>query len=162
MRKHGTYYRYALNIFKHHSMKTSDQQVFNSKNNHETHICLPTWYGWSGIIKEIELTRCSDNQKSMDSTLRTETHLMNFTIRHCRAAEELLKIYKIIQTMYVTFFNTIFVSSHRYVPREPRRTQVIPGSMNMGYISDTAKNRTHNLFRTKCKPIPLGRSDGQD
>ena len=83
--------------------------------------CLPTWYGWSGIIKEIELTRCSDNQKSMDSTLRTETHLMNFTIRHCRAAEELLKINKIIQTMYVTFFNTIFVS--RYVPREPQRDQ---------------------------------------
>ena len=61
--------------------------------------------------------------KSMDFTLRTETHLMNFTIRHCRAAEELLEIYKIIQTMYVTFFNTIFVSSHRYVPREPRRNQ---------------------------------------
>ena len=52
--------------------------------------------------------------------------------------------------------------SHRYVPREPEETQVIPGSMNMGYMSDTAKNRTHNLFRTKCKPIPLGRSDGQN
>jgi len=98
-----TYYHYAFNIFKHHSMKTSDQQVFNSKNNHETHIYLPTWNGWSGMIKKIELTRCSDNQNSMDSTPRMETHLMNFTIRHCRAAEELLKIFKIIQTMYVTF-----------------------------------------------------------
>ena len=47
LEKRSTYYRYALNIFKHHSTKTSDQQVFNSKNNHETHICLPTWYGWS-------------------------------------------------------------------------------------------------------------------
>ena len=32
--------------------------------------------------------------------------------------------------------------------------------MNMGYISDTARNRTHNLFRPKREPIPLGHSDG--
>ena len=31
--------------------------------------------------------------------------------------------------------------------------------MNMGYISDTARNRTHNLFRPKREPIPLGHSD---
>ena len=43
------------------------------------------------------------------------------------------------------FFNTIFVSSHMY-PENPEGTQVIVGSMNMGYISDTARNRTHNLF----------------
>ena len=43
------------------------------------------------------------------------------------------------------FFNTIFVSSHMY-PEKPEGTQIIRGSMNMGYISDTAKNRTHNLF----------------
>ena len=34
------------------------------------------------------------------------------------------------------------------------------GSMNMGYVSDTARIRTHNLFRPKCVPIPLGHSDG--
>ena len=39
-------------------------------------------------------------------------------------------------------------------------TQVIVGSMNMRYISDTARNRTHNLFRHKREPIPLGHSDG--
>ena len=32
--------------------------------------------------------------------------------------------------------------------------------MNTGYISDTAMNRTHNLFRPKREPIPLGHSDG--
>ena len=53
------------------------------------------------------------------------------------------------------FFNTIFVSSHMY-PENPRRDQVIVGSMNMGYISDTVRNRTHNLFRPKREPIPLG------
>ena len=43
-----------------------------------------------------------------------------------------------------------------YVPREPRRDwRVIVGSMNMGYISDTARDRTHNLFRLKREPIPL-------
>ena len=57
------------------------------------------------------------------------------------------------------FFNTIFVSSHMY-PENPEGTQVIVGSMNMGYISDTARNQTHNLCRPKCEPIPLGHSDG--
>ena len=57
------------------------------------------------------------------------------------------------------FFNTIFVSSHIY-PENPERTQVIVGSINMGYISDTASNRTHNLFRPNREPISLGQSDG--
>ena len=30
----------------------------------------------------------------------------------------------------------------------------------MGYISDAARNRTHNLFRLKREPIPLYHSDG--
>ena len=58
-----------------------------------------------------------------------------------------------------SFFNTIFVSSHMY-PENPEGTQVIVGSMNMGYISDTARNRTHNLFHPKRELIPLGHSDG--
>ena len=60
---------------------------------------------------------------------------------------------------HVFFLNTIFVSIHMY-PENPERTQVIVGSMNMVYISDTARNRTHNLFRPKWEPIPLGHSDG--
>ena len=56
------------------------------------------------------------------------------------------------------FLNTIFVSSHMY-PENLEGTQVIVGSVNMGYISDTARNRTHNLFRPKREPIPLGHSD---
>ena len=32
-------------------------------------------------------------------------------------------------------------------PENPKGTQVIVGSMNIGYISDTARNRTYNLFR---------------
>ena len=47
-----------------------------------------------------------------------------------------------------------------YVPRKPKGTQVNVGSMNMGYIFDTARNRTHNLFRPKREPIPLGHCDG--
>ena len=46
-------------------------------------------------------------------------------------------------------------------PENPEGTQVIVGSMNMGYISDTARNRTHNLFHPRRVPIPLGHSDGQ-
>ena len=46
-------------------------------------------------------------------------------------------------------------------PENPEGTQVIVGSMNMGYISDTARNRTHNLFRPKREPKPLGHSDGR-
>ena len=57
------------------------------------------------------------------------------------------------------FFNTIFVSCHMY-PENPEGTQVIVGSMNIWYIFDTDRNRTHNLFRPKREPIPLGHSDG--
>ena len=46
-------------------------------------------------------------------------------------------------------------------PENPGRTQAIVGSMYMGYISDTARNRTLNLFRPKREPIPLGHSEGQ-
>ena len=45
-------------------------------------------------------------------------------------------------------------------PENPEGTQVIAGSVNMGYISDTARNRAHNLFRPKREPIPLGHGDG--
>ena len=44
-------------------------------------------------------------------------------------------------------------------PGNTKGTQVILGSMNMGYISETARNRTHNLFCPKWKLIPLGHSD---
>ena len=59
----------------------------------------------------------------------------------------------------IFFSNTIFVSSHMY-PENPEGTQVIVGSMNMGYISNTTRNRTHNPFRPKREPIPLCHSDG--
>ena len=62
-------------------------------------------------------------------------------------------------SLVIAFLNTIFVSSHMY-PENPEGTQVIVGSMNMGYISDTARNRTHNLFRPKRESLPLGHSDG--
>ena len=58
-----------------------------------------------------------------------------------------------------SFFNTIFVPSHMY-PENPEGTQIIVGSMNMGYISDIARNRIHSLFRLKKEPIPLGHSGG--
>ena len=61
--------------------------------------------------------------------------------------------------LFIHFLTQFFVSSHMY-PENPEGTQVIVGSMNMGYyISDTARNRTHNLFRPKREPIPLGHSD---
>ena len=58
-------------------------------------------------------------------------------------------------------FNTIFVSIHICT----QRTQLIVGSMNIWNmidipISDTARNRTHNLFRSKYAPIPRRDSDG--
>ena len=47
---------------------------------------------------------------------------------------------EILDRVVFLFFYTIFVSSHMY-PENPEGTQVIVGSMNMGYISDTARNR---------------------
>ena len=49
-----------------------------------------------------------------------------------------------------------------YVPREPRNDRndemtemmkVIVGLLKMGFISDTVRNRTHNLFRPMREPI---------
>ena len=66
-------------------------------------------------------------------------------------------VYNVALPQVFFFFNTIFVSSHMYSDN-PEGTQVIVGSMNMGCISDTARNRTHNLFRPKREPMPLGHS----
>ena len=57
------------------------------------------------------------------------------------------------------FLNTIFVSSHMY-PENPEGTRVIVGSMNMEYVSDTVKTRSHNLHVPKCAPILRGHRDG--
>ena len=53
------------------------------------------------------------------------------------------------------FFNTIFV----LYSENPKGTQVIVVFMNKGYVSDTARTQTRNLFRSKCVPIPLGHGD---
>jgi hypothetical protein len=45
-------------------------------------------------------------------------------------------------------------------PENLEGTREIVGSMNMGYVSDTVRNRTHNLFHSKCASIPLGHCDG--
>ena len=61
----------------------------------------------------------------------------------------------------VNYLNVIpvYFFKHNMYPEKPEGTQVIIGSINMGYISVTAKNRTQNMFRPKCGPIPLGHSD---
>ena len=69
-----------------------------------------------------------------------------------------------ILTSLSIFFYTIFVLSHIYSEnpegrRDPSNHRLY--EHGIGYISDTARNRTHNLFcSTKCTPIPLGNSDG--
>ena len=76
----------------------------------------------------------------------------------------LIWLFKVTNGFHLTFFlflNTIFVISHIY-PENHKGNQVIVGSMNMGYISDTARNRTHNLFRPKWELADTTRpqSDG--
>ena len=49
-------------------------------------------------------------------------------------------------------FSTPFLCQAILYPENPEGTQAIVGSMNnlnMEYISDTVRNRTHNLFRPK-------------
>ena len=62
----------------------------------------------------------------------------------------------------IIFLNTIFVSSHMY-PENPEGTQVVVGSMNMGYIyiyPTLPGIELTTCFRPKREPIPLGHSDG--
>ena len=65
------------------------------------------------------------------------------------------------------FVNTIFVSSHMY-PENPDGTQVIVGSMNMGYISDTIAGSFEILILSElrkkkpetdtiCRSVPKAR-----
>ena len=64
-------------------------------------------------------------------------------------------------TLQAWFLPTKFLCPVKIMyPENPEGAQVILDSMNMGYISDTARNRIHNLFRPKREPIPLGHSDG--
>ena len=79
--------------------------------------------------------------------------------RPCKQSSQLQLSIRFTPSRCLDVFNTIFVSSHMY-PENPEGTRVIAGSMKKGYVSDTARNRTHNLFRPKCAPIPLGHSDG--
>ena len=67
----------------------------------------------------------------------------------------------ILESTAIIFFLTQFLCQAILYPENPKGTQVIVGSMNMGYISDTARNRTHNLFRPKWEPIPVGHSAEQ-
>ena len=80
---------------------------------------------------------------------------------HCIALPHIVLILFAFHHVVVAsiFFLTQFLCQAICTQRT-RRTQVIVGSMNMGYISDTARNRTHNLFRPKRELIPLGHSDG--
>ena len=116
------------------------------------------------------------------------THVIKVCAHVIKVCAHVIKVCDHVIFLY--FFNTIFVSSCMF-PENPEGTQVIVGSMNMGYdiiiiiiiidlispllqmskgntiyrfirnISDTARNPTHNLFRPKCAPIPLGHSDGK-
>ena len=98
----------------------------------------------------------NDVYRSMDETKLTILVALDISAAF-DTLEHAILIRRLDRTLSI--FNTIFVSSHMY-PENPEETQVIVSSMNIGYISDTARNRTHNLFRPKRESIPLGHSDG--
>ena len=59
------------------------------------------------------------------------------------------------------FFMTQFLYQAICTQRtNSKGTRVIVGSMNMGYVSDTARTQTYNLFGLKRVQIPLGQSNG--
>ena len=72
---------------------------------------------------------------------------------------ERLRLVEVINFAWATYWR-MCKSCVTYLLTYPEGTQVIVGSVNIGYISDTARNRTHNLFRPKREPIPLGHSHG--
>ena len=77
----------------------------------------------------------------------------NFQIKDRKKLTNNTKIHREIIIIFI-FLNTIFVSSQIY-PENPEGTQVIVGSMNMEYISDTAiiliiRNKIQNYFDHCC------------
>ena len=62
---------------------------------------------------------------------------------------------------HMNHFFTQFLCQAICTQRTPKRPKyIIVGSINVGYISDTARNRTHNLYCPKREPMPLCHSDG--
>ena len=45
-----------------------------------------------------------------------------------------------------------------YVPRSDPSNRRLYEHLHDIYVSDTARNQTHNLFRPSVQPIPLGHS----
>ena len=66
-------------------------------------------------------------------------------------------VYRLKNEASKFFFSTQFLYQAICTQRTLR---VIVGSTNMGYVSDTARTRTRNLFHPMCTPIPLSHSDG--
>ena len=73
----------------------------------------------------------------------------------CSTARLGLTLCEILCLPLTLLFNTIFV------PREPRRDLGIRRFYEhvIWWISNSVRNRAHNLFRPKCAPIPLSDSD---
>ena len=109
------------------------------------------------IIVQKSLELLLNDSSVNDRSVRWTGRVFHIDVAERTAGED--SLCNVHMQRFLEFFNTIFVSSHMY-PENPEGTQVIVGSMNMGYISDTARNRTHNLFRPKRESIPLGHSDG--
>ena len=65
--------------------------------------------------------------------------------------------YKLHLSPTINIFQHYFLCQAIYVLREPRRepsNRRLNEERYMRYISDSARNRTHNLSRLKCAPIP--------
>ena len=105
-----------------------------------------------------EFERRADNTRTGGEPHRTAMQQIELKFLYLNARSFMNKLDD-LAVVVEAFFLTQFLCQAMY-QENPEGTQVIVGSMNMGYITDTARNRTHDLFRPKREPIPLGHSDG--
>ena len=117
----------------------------------------------SSRIRECGIAAATSSGTKMADSAEVEIGKLKKMKEDCGLSSDDIKMAESMESKSIFPGLSIFFLKHNfcvkpYVPREPEGTEVIVGSMNMGYISDTARNRIHNLFRPKREPIPLGHS----
>ena len=118
--------------------------------HHQIFVCLDMWE-----------VRCGyGNQgKARHLSVKTTEEWSNSTGIWIQTANQIWIHIKILDSNFRDRVQLNFVSSHMY-PENLEGIRIIAGSMNMGYVSETARTQTRNLLHPKCAPIPLGHGDG--
>ena len=130
---------YALSLLRAHGMQAEElQEIFRSKVLSRLMYASQAWWGFAQSYRNAGMETTSHTTKFRLSSTRANvlvTALSHVNLSLLCVNKRMIicsDILLLMRILFFSFFNTIFVSSHMY-PENPEGTQVIVGSMNMGY-----------------------------